>query len=220
VLTCGFALLCTYVLDAEIRWRDVWLGGVVTAVLFTLGKTAIGYDLGQASVGSAYGAAGSMVGLLVWVYYAALLVFCGAAFTQAWATQHGGVVPQPHTVLWCSTPSTAILGGVGLTEPAHLLRRDLRKAASPAGILEQGGVSNTRLSQVKPPRAASASRRSALAAPGRWWRSWEARVAYMSEEHGDGDGENALVLLRRVPSRLPLRPPVPGGWRPVPPTPP
>jgi membrane protein len=98
VLTLGFALLFTYVPDAEVRWRDVWLGGVVTAVLFTLGKTAIGYYLGQASVGSAYGAAGSMVVLLVWVYYSALIVFFGAEFTQAWATRHGGVAPQPHAV--------------------------------------------------------------------------------------------------------------------------
>ena len=98
VLTLGFALLFKYVPDAEVRWRDVWLGGVVTAVLFTLGKTAIGYYLGQASVGSAYGAAGSMVVLLVWVYYAALIVFFGAEFTQAWATRHGGVAHQPHAV--------------------------------------------------------------------------------------------------------------------------
>jgi membrane protein len=98
VLTLGFALLFKYVPDAEIRWSDVWLGGVVTAVLFTLGKTAIGYYLGQASVGSAYGAAGSMVVLLVWVYYSALIVFFGAEFTQAWATRHGGVAPQPHAV--------------------------------------------------------------------------------------------------------------------------
>jgi membrane protein len=98
VLTLMFALFFTYVPDAEIRWRDVWLGGFVTAVLFTLGKTAIGYYLGQASVGSAYGAAGSMVVLLVWVYYSALIVFFGAEFTQAWATRHGGVAPQPHAV--------------------------------------------------------------------------------------------------------------------------
>ena len=98
VLTLGFALLFKYVPDAEVRWRDVWLGGVVTAVLFTLGKTAIGYYLGQASVGSAYGAAGSMVVLLVWVYYSALIFFFGAEFTHAWATRHGGGAPQPHAV--------------------------------------------------------------------------------------------------------------------------
>jgi membrane protein len=98
VLTLLFALFLTYVPDAESRWRDVWPGGVLTAVLFTLGKTAIGYYLGYASVGSAYGAAGSMVVLLVWVYYSALIVFFGAEFTQAWATRQGGVAPQPHAV--------------------------------------------------------------------------------------------------------------------------
>ena len=88
VLTFVFALLYKYVPDAEIGWRDVWLGGLITAVLFTLGKTAIGIYLGRASVGSAYGAAGSMVVLLVWVYYSALIMFFGAEFTHAWATRH------------------------------------------------------------------------------------------------------------------------------------
>jgi membrane protein len=98
ILTFVFALLFTYVPDAEIRWRDVWLGGLITATLFTLGKTAIGYYLGQASVGSAYGAAGSLVVLLVWVYYSALIMFFGAEFTHAWATRQGAVSPQPHAL--------------------------------------------------------------------------------------------------------------------------
>jgi membrane protein len=98
VLTFVFALLYKYVPDAEIGWRDVWLGGLLTAALFTLGKTAIGVYLGQASVGSAYGAAGSMVVLLVWVYYSALIMFFGAEFTQAWATRHSGVPPKPHAL--------------------------------------------------------------------------------------------------------------------------
>jgi membrane protein len=98
VLTFVFALLYKYVPDAEIGWRDVWLGGFITAVLFTIGKTAIGIYLGRASVGSAYGAAGSMVVLLVWVYYSALIMFFGAEFTHAWATRHGGVTPQPHAM--------------------------------------------------------------------------------------------------------------------------
>src|SRR5215217_2256067 len=98
VLTFVFALLYMYVPDAEIGWRDVWLGGLITAVLFTLGKTAIGFYLGQASVGSAYGAAGSLVALLVWVYYSALIMFFGAEFTHAWATREGEVTPQPHAI--------------------------------------------------------------------------------------------------------------------------
>jgi membrane protein len=98
VLTLGFARLFQYVLDTEIGWCDVWLGGVMTAGLFTLGKTASGYYLGYASVGSAYDAAGSMVGLLGWVYDSALIVFFGAEDTQAWATRQGSVAPQPHAV--------------------------------------------------------------------------------------------------------------------------
>ena len=98
VLTFVFALLYKYVPDAEIGWRDVWLGGFITAVLFTIGKTAIGFYLGQASVGSAYGAAGSLVVLLVWVYYSALIMFFGAEFTHVWATRHGEVTPQPHAI--------------------------------------------------------------------------------------------------------------------------
>jgi uncharacterized BrkB/YihY/UPF0761 family membrane protein len=98
VLTGVFALLFRYVPDAEVRWRDVWLGGGITAVLFTLGKTAIGYYLRQAGVGSPYGAAGSPVVLLVWVYYSALIFFFGAEFTQAWATYHRAVTPKPNAV--------------------------------------------------------------------------------------------------------------------------
>jgi membrane protein len=98
VLTGLFALLFKYVPDAQIRWHNVWLGGFVSAVLFTLGKTAIGYYIGQASVGSAYGAAGSIVVLLVWVYYSALIFFFGAEFTHAWATRNQAVAPQPHAI--------------------------------------------------------------------------------------------------------------------------
>jgi membrane protein len=93
VFTGLFALLFKYVPDVQLRWRDVWLGAGVTAVLFTIGKAVIGYYIGQASVGSAYGAAGSLVALLVWVYYSALIFFFGAEFTQAWTTRQHAVQP-------------------------------------------------------------------------------------------------------------------------------
>jgi membrane protein len=96
VVTLLFALLFRYVPDAEIHWNDVWLGGFVSAVLFTLGKVAIGYYIGRASIGSAYGAAGSLIVLLVWVYYSSLIVFFGAEFTQAWATRQRIVEPMPN----------------------------------------------------------------------------------------------------------------------------
>jgi membrane protein len=95
VFTGLFALLFKYLPDVQLRWHDVWLGAGVTAVLFTIGKAVIGYYIGQASAGSAYGAAGSLVALLVWVYYSALIFFFGAEFTQAWTTRRRAVRPAP-----------------------------------------------------------------------------------------------------------------------------
>jgi membrane protein len=89
VITACFALLFKYVPDTEIAWRDVWVGALMTAVLFNLGKYAIGLYLGSRNVGSAYGAAGSLVILLVWVYYAAQILFFGAELTQVYARRRG-----------------------------------------------------------------------------------------------------------------------------------
>jgi membrane protein len=94
VLMGLFALLFKYVPDVQLHWRDVWVGGGITAVLFTIGKAVIGAYIGRAGVGSAYGAAGSLIALLVWVYYSALIVFFGAEFTQAWTTRQRAVQPD------------------------------------------------------------------------------------------------------------------------------
>lgn len=75
--------------DAEIGWRDVWFGAAITALLFTAGKFAIGIYLGRASIGSAYGAAGSVVVVLVWIYYASLILFLGAEITHLHARREG-----------------------------------------------------------------------------------------------------------------------------------
>ncbi len=89
-----FALIFKYLPDVTIPWRAVWFGAVVTAVLFVLGKWAIGLYLSKSDPGSAYGAAGSLLVLLLWVYYSAIIVFLGAEFTQAWA-KHAGIVIAP-----------------------------------------------------------------------------------------------------------------------------
>jgi membrane protein len=78
-----FALIFKYMPDAVVRWRDAWLGGGFTAVLFTLGKYAIATYLTTAAVGSAYGAAGSVVVVILWVYYTAQIFFLGAEFTHS-----------------------------------------------------------------------------------------------------------------------------------------
>jgi membrane protein len=89
VVTALFALIYKYLPDAEVSWRDVWKGAIFTAVLFVLGKFALGLYLGKAGVGSAYGAAGSIIVLLVWVYYSAQIVFFGAEVTQVYANMYG-----------------------------------------------------------------------------------------------------------------------------------
>ncbi|MGI8745192.1 MAG: YihY/virulence factor BrkB family protein [Bryobacteraceae bacterium] len=89
VITLLFALIYRVVPSTRIHWGDVWVGAFVTAVLFTMGKYLIGLYLGKASVGSAYGAAGSLVALLVWVYYSAQIFLFGAEFTHVYAKTQG-----------------------------------------------------------------------------------------------------------------------------------
>jgi len=91
VITVLFALIFKYLPDAHppVAWKDIWVGALITAALFTLGKYAIGFYLGRSSVASAYGAAGSVVLLLVWVYYSAQILFFGAELTQVYARRHG-----------------------------------------------------------------------------------------------------------------------------------
>jgi len=90
VVTVLFALIFQLLPDTQVRMRHVWTGAAVTALLFTLGKTALGYYLGRASLTSAYGAAGSLLILLLWCYYAAQIVFLGAVFTRVTALSNGG----------------------------------------------------------------------------------------------------------------------------------
>lgn len=95
VITVLFALMFKFVPDANIAWRDVWLGAFVTALLFSLGKFLIGLYLGNSAVASSFGASGSLVLLLVWVYYSAQILFFGAEFTQVYANHYGSkIVPE------------------------------------------------------------------------------------------------------------------------------
>ena len=92
VITILFALIYKFLPDAEIAWRDVWLGAFVTALLFSLGKLAIGIYLGNSAVASSFGAAGSLVLLLIWIYYSAQILFFGAEFTEVYADQYGSKI--------------------------------------------------------------------------------------------------------------------------------
>ncbi|MTI20327.1 YihY/virulence factor BrkB family protein [Fulvivirga sp. RKSG066] len=89
IITLIFALIFKVLPDAKIKWRDVWVGAFVTTLLFALGKYLIGFYLGASSVGNAYGAAGSLVLLLVWVYYSCVILLFGAEFTFVYSRDIG-----------------------------------------------------------------------------------------------------------------------------------
>ena len=93
ILTALFALLFRVVPDAEIRWSDVWLGSFMTALLFVVGNVLLGIYLGKSGVTSSFGGAGSIVALVIWVYYSAQIVFFGAEFTEVYAHRLGSRRP-------------------------------------------------------------------------------------------------------------------------------
>lgn len=89
IVTVLFAMIYKILPDARVAWSDVWIGAAFTSLLFTIGVALLGLYLGRGSVGSAYGAAGSLVVLLIWVYYSAQILFFGAEFTQVYANRYG-----------------------------------------------------------------------------------------------------------------------------------
>jgi len=96
-VTLLFAMIYKFVPDVQIRWKDVWIGAALTSILFTVGKFLIGLYLGSSGVASAYGAAASLITVLLWVFYSSLIFLLGAEFTQAYASTYGsGVAPTPY----------------------------------------------------------------------------------------------------------------------------
>ena len=94
-----FAIIFKFLPDAKIKWKDVWVGSFATAILFTLGKFLIGLYLNKSHPGSAFGAAGSMIIILLWVYYSAIILYFGAAFTKNYAQAIGRhIYPNDYAV--------------------------------------------------------------------------------------------------------------------------
>jgi membrane protein len=93
ILAFLFALMFKFFPDARIKWRHVWVGSIVTALLFELGKYIISLYFGKAHPGSGYGAAGSIILILLWVSYSSMIVFYGAEFTHTYAMKHDGYIP-------------------------------------------------------------------------------------------------------------------------------
>ena len=89
VISILFAMILKVLPDVKMAWKDVWIGGMLTALLFNLGKFLLGFYLGRSSIASAYGATGSLVIILLWVYYSAQILFFGAQFTKVYARRFG-----------------------------------------------------------------------------------------------------------------------------------
>lgn len=133
VITLLFALIYKVLPDVKITWGDVWIGAIITALLFTLGKSLIGLYLGNSSVGSTYGAAGSFVVFLIWVYYSAQILFFGAEFTQVYANRYGSqIVPADNAILL--TEKARVQQGIPRTrqlkEAANKTERNNRKSGN------------------------------------------------------------------------------------------
>ena len=99
VITVLFAVMYRFLPDAEVGWRDVWVGAGATALLFTVGKALLGLYIGHSSFASSFGAAGSLVIILVWIYYSTQILFFGAEFTKVYALHWGSrITPDPRAV--------------------------------------------------------------------------------------------------------------------------
>lgn len=136
VVTVLFALIFRFLPDTKVEWRDVWYGAAFTSFLFVIGKFALGLYFGRSSVGSAYGAAGSLVLLLVWIYYSAQILFFGAEFTQVYSRHHGSRQGQPAASGSLASSAAATISGP--PRPAVIYKT--QKASSGKGKLAVGGL--------------------------------------------------------------------------------
>jgi membrane protein len=148
IIAMLFALIFKVVPDVEIQWKDVRMGAAVTALLFTIGKFALGLYLGRASVASPYGAAGSLIVFVIWVYYAAQILFMGAEFTQVYARHRGSrIAPSEHAVPIEITKRV-------LDEDEHKAKQEREISASKDAVKQAEDKDEPRISNVHRPRHA------------------------------------------------------------------
>jgi membrane protein len=103
IITLLFAMMFKFLPDAKVKWRSVWVGGMVTSMLFVIGKTALGLYFEKANPGSGYGAAGSVILLLLWSSYSSMIVFFGAEFTKVFSDHFYGIAPPSEIAIETTT---------------------------------------------------------------------------------------------------------------------
>jgi membrane protein len=133
LVTVLFALIYRFIPRVHVAWRDVWIGAAVTSALFAIGKLAIGLYLGKASVASSFGAAGSLVIVMVWVYYSAQIFLFGAEFTWVYAHEFGSRRGKPRPG---AETSTAVEPASTAAQPAHVAPAS-NEAPSPVAAYAQ-----------------------------------------------------------------------------------
>jgi membrane protein len=112
ITTFLFSLMFKMLPDAKIKWKDVVIGGLITSVFFTIGKLAIGFYLGSSNISSVYGAAGSIMIIMVWVYYSSIILYLGAEFTKVYAKLYGGKIYPNEYAVWIKTEEVQVANPV------------------------------------------------------------------------------------------------------------
>jgi membrane protein len=156
ILTTLFAAILRFLPDRRLAWGDVTVGALVTAVLFTIGKSGIAIYIGYSSIGAGFGAAGALIVLLVWIYYSALISLAGAEFTRAWANRHGSRHhrPVPARPDRCAGTAHRIVPAAAAAQPMPCATR----VAASASIVTPTSASSTR--QAEGRRNSGASSRA------------------------------------------------------------
>jgi membrane protein len=151
ITTVLFAMIFKLMPTAKIEWHDVWIGAIVTAVLFEIGKTLIGLYIGKSGVNESFAAAGSLVVLLAWVYYAAQIFLLGAEFTKVYANEHGSIAGTKATAATQAVAAVKEAGTDAISDPRsgatpQETARSALAATSGGGAASASGVPDSRLS--------------------------------------------------------------------------
>jgi len=155
MLTLLAALVFKYLPDVKIAWRDLWPGSLLTAILFVIGQFILGWYLGRQSTASLFGAAGSLIILLLWIYYSAQIFLFGAEFTQVYATHYGhGVTPDKDAIgrdaVVSAEKPVADAANAGATDPASTERVAKRSPAMKSLAAQRGSARRLNAGDVLP----------------------------------------------------------------------